>query len=57
MIKWVKRVLGITLLEREIELLRVIIDAHRTFVSQQMAELKNYTRVDADVGYRGNNTI
>ncbi|MCK5613718.1 hypothetical protein KAR91_68270 [Candidatus Pacearchaeota archaeon] len=33
------------------------ISYHETFVRTRMAKLKEFTRVDADVGVRGNNTI
>ena len=57
MLNWIKKKLGINTLEkRERELTRDI-EAHRKFVNDRMKELKDYTRVDADVGIRGNNTV
>jgi hypothetical protein len=50
MIDWIKQKLGISALEHQLQL-------HRDFVTVKIAELKDYTRVDADVGFRGNNTI
>jgi len=57
MIKWIKNLLGITALEKENRELRTCLRAHTNFVTNKVAELKEYTRVDADVGIRGNNTI
>ena len=54
---WIKRKLGIIALEKENEMLRIALENHRKFVQNKVAELKDYTRVDADVGIRGNNTI
>lgn len=54
---WVKEKLGILTLEREHMELRRSLQSHKNFVSEKVGELKEYTRVDADVGYRGNNTI
>lgn len=57
MLEWIKRKLGILDLERENMELKRQLQSHRDFVSAKVAELKEYTRVDADVGFRGNNTI
>lgn len=57
MLNWIKRKLGISALEQENTELRRQLQLHRDFVSAKVAELKEYTRVDADVGFRGNNTI
>lgn len=57
MINWIKKKLGIKALEGENKKLKLAVDSHRSFVSQTMKELKEYTRVDADVGFRGNNTV
>ncbi len=57
MIKWVKNKLGITALEEENKHLRTKLLNHHKFVQKKIAELKEYTRVDADMGIRGNNTI
>ncbi len=57
MIKWIKRRLGITQLECENRALRAQLKSHANYVVDKMAELKAYTRVDADMGMRGNNTI
>ncbi len=64
MMEWIKNKLGITALEEEnaqlwisVNQLRAMINEHRSFVASKVAELKEYTRVDADVGIRGNNTI
>jgi hypothetical protein len=65
---FIKKILGITALEQENQLLWEALEAerdalkaevnmHRAYVRERMAELKEYTRVDADIGYRGNNTI
>jgi hypothetical protein len=55
--KIIKKILGITKLEEKIINLQLRIIQHEEFVINKMAELKEYTRVDADVGIRGNNTI
>jgi hypothetical protein len=56
-LNWIKRKLGILDLAQENAELRRQLQSHRDFVSAKVAELKDYTRVDADVGIRGNNTI
>lgn len=55
--KWFKKMLGITALEQENKRLYQELDRHKAFVSNHIADLKKYTRVDADVGIRGNNTV
>jgi len=57
MFAWIKQKLGVTLLETEIKMLRRIIKNQEAFIIGKLAELKEYTRVDADIGFRGNNTI
>ena len=68
MIHWIKEKLGIIALENENSRLRQQlsehnqqtnnqIESHRKFVHSRMEELREYTRVDADIGYRSNNTI
>lgn len=52
-----KKWLGIQKLEDENKQLRSQIQYHRNFVERKMSELKAYTKVDADIGYRSNNTI
>lgn len=54
---WIKEKLGIAQLERENERLRDELKDHRRFVVNKIAELREFTRVDADMGFRGNNTI
>lgn len=54
---WIKKKLGITALEEENKRLKIAMQSHREFVHDKISELKEYTRVDADVGFRGNNTI
>lgn len=53
----IKSFLGITKLEEENKYLRSMIENHRAYVADKVKELKDYTRVDADIGIRGNNTI
>lgn len=55
--KWIKDKLGITQLENENKALRLKLNEHADFVDRKVSELMEYTRVDADVGFRGNNTI
>ena len=57
MISWLKKMLGIEKLEFENALLKEQMQSHRKYVQSKISELKDYTRVDADVGFRGNNTI
>lgn len=54
---WIKKKLGITALENENKRLKAEVKGHKEFVAEKIAGLKEYTRVDADVGIRGNNTI
>lgn len=54
---WIKKKLGITQLENENKVLRIQLQSHREYVTEKVSELKEYTRVDADLGVRGNNTI
>jgi hypothetical protein len=54
---WIKKKLGITQLENENKVLRSQLQSHREYVDEKVGELKDYTRVDADMGFRGNNTI
>ena len=57
MINWIKKKLGITQLENENKALRSQLQSHRDYVAEKVGELKEYTRVDVDMGFRGNNTI
>jgi hypothetical protein len=57
LLRWVKKKLGILTLELEVKALKAQLQFHREFVTASIAELKEHTRVDADVGFRGNNTI
>ena len=57
MIKWIKDKLGITDLENRNYALRSELRQQSAYIRNRVAELKEYTRVDADVGFRGNNTI
>ncbi len=57
MIEWIKKKLGITALENGQKSLDARLLWHKDFVNSKVAELKEYTRVDADVGFRSNNTI
>lgn len=54
---WVKQELGITTLELENEQLKQQLIVHEKFVTSKIAELKEFSRVDADIGIRGNNSI
>lgn len=56
-LKWIKDKLGITALELKITLLTNQLIEQEKRVANQVASLKEYTRVDADVGIRSNNTI
>jgi len=53
----IKKLLGIKKLEDEIAKLKQQVANNELFVSAKMSELKEFTRVDADIGVRGNNTI
>ena len=52
-----KQKLGITQLESENKALRYQLNEHSGYITKKIGELKEYTRVDADIGFRGNNTI
>ncbi len=54
---WIKNKLGITELETQNLALRAAMGQQAKYMSEKLAELKEYTRVDADIGVRGNNTI
>lgn len=53
----IKKWLGIKKLEEENKQLKAELKSHQKFVERKMETLMNYTRVDADVGFRSNNTI
>ena len=55
--KWIKNKIGITKLAEENKSLKKELSILEAYVCRKMHELKQYTRVDADVGIRGNNTI
>lgn len=55
--KWLRDMLGITKLEKENAALRKEVQSHREYVVRKVEELKDYTRVDVDAGFRGDNTI
>ena len=62
--KMIKKFLGITALEenaeytqKQIKALQYQIKLHQRFVNMKMAELRDFTKVDADIGLRGNNTV
>lgn len=57
MLEWIKNKLGVTALEHENSVLKAALDNHRAFVSSEVERLKDFTRVDADVGFRGGSTI
>lgn len=61
MIKWFKKLFGIYDLEKDIKQLEIYtnnrLEIQRQYIKETLEELKKYTRVDADVGIRGNNTI
>lgn len=54
---WIKKVLGITALEQENARLKLLVRHQERYVSEKIKELQDYTRVDADMGVRGHNTI
>ena len=55
--KWIKEITGIAELERNVFELEWSNRRLKDFVSERMAELKKFSRVDADVGVRGSSTI
>lgn len=54
---WLRDQLGITKLEQDNAYLQSLVHRHGQFVSEQIKSLKDYTRVDADMGIRGQHTI
>ena len=44
-------------LANQVLILKNDIQKQETFVNNRMKELREFTRVDADIGFRGNNTI
>lgn len=54
---WIKSGLGIARLEEENKRLQNLVLNHQHFVEAKIRELKEYTRVDADIGYRGSSTV
>jgi hypothetical protein len=54
---WLKKFLGITQLENDNKHMLSQLRNHHAYIAEKIAELKSYTCVDADVGFRGNNTI
>jgi len=54
---WIKKKLGIIALEEENRVLDAKLARQREYITEKVGELKAYTRVDADIGFRGNNTI
>lgn len=57
LLRWVQEKLGIVKLQQEVDKQHALLLSHKVFVREKIEELKEYTRVDADVGFRGNNTI
>ncbi len=57
MIKWIKKILGITELEERVANLQDICDNQRMFISQQMLELQKHINVDVDMGFYENKVI
>ena len=57
LLDWIKNKLGITQLKYDNDLIWKQLEWHIDYVKDKVAELQAYTRVDADVGFRGNNTI
>ena len=57
MINWIKCKLGVLDLEKENAELRLKMQRQQEMFAAQLGELKKMCRVDADVGFRGNNTI
>jgi hypothetical protein len=56
-IQWVKNKLGISRLECDIKAINAQQRELHKFIDNRLQEMNELTRVDADVGYRGNNTI
>ncbi len=55
--KLLKKWLGVTYLEKELQCTEKELRHTKEFVALRIAELKDYTRVDCDIGIRGSNTI
>jgi hypothetical protein len=56
-VNWFKNKLGILQLEKEIAFVKWELNCYKERLNDKILELEKHTRVDADIGYRGNNTI
>jgi hypothetical protein len=54
---WFKNKLDIIKLEKEVAHLKCELGCYKDRLNDKILELEKHTRVDADIGYRGNNTI
>lgn len=57
MIKFIKKILGIKKIEDDLKSTNTMLSYHRSKLNQELSKLKEFSRIDADVGIRGNNTI
>lgn len=57
MIRYLKKWIGMTQLEREFKELQASTTAQTKHINLVLEEIKSHTRVDADIGFRSNNTI
>jgi hypothetical protein len=54
---WLLKLLGVDKLQAELRSLKVQLSEHKTYVEQKVHHFTEHTRVDADIGFRGNNTV
>lgn len=54
---WVLKLLGVDKLKAELKSLRAQVAEHKTYVEQKVNHFTEHTRVDVDIGVRGNNTV
>jgi len=55
--QWVREKMGVTALERENKFMRDELASQARRIADRIAELDDLTRMDADVGFRGDCTI
>lgn len=54
---YIKKILGISKLENDNECLKYELREKQSQINKTLDQLKEFARVDADIGFRGNNTI
>lgn len=54
---WLLKLLGVDKLQAELKSLKAQLSEHKTYVEQTVHHFTEHTRVDVDIGFRGNNTV